>query len=121
MEPIQTTEAVVSGAGMLKADTIIHAVGPRFREANLEEKLRDTIMNSLKQAENKKIKKIAFPAMGAGFYGVPLKTCARVMFDTFTDYLNGDTKIEEVVICLLDNREYRPFQEQLASLLEEEK
>ena len=54
--------------------------------------------------------------MGTGFYGIALDLCARVMFDTIIDYLDGDSRIEEVVICLMDNREYLPFREYLFSL-----
>jgi O-acetyl-ADP-ribose deacetylase (regulator of RNase III) len=114
--PLKTTEVVLSSAGEMKADYIIHAVGPKFQEEDLESKLKETIMNSLKLADLKGIKKIAFPPMGAGFYGVPLDQSARVMFDTISEYLSGETEIDEVVICLLDNREFKPFQEQLLAV-----
>jgi O-acetyl-ADP-ribose deacetylase len=113
---LETTEAVTSEAGMLKAKNIIHAVGPRFKESGMEEKLSKTIINALKQADEKGIKQLAFPPMGTGFYGVPLDMCARVMFDTITKYLNGETSIEEVIIGLLDTREIKPFQQQLTAL-----
>ncbi|HDL19382.1 MAG TPA: O-acetyl-ADP-ribose deacetylase [Bacteroidetes bacterium] len=110
---LETTAAVTTEAGMLKAKYIIHAVGPRFKESNMEKKLEKTIVNSLKQAEEKNIKQLAFPPMGTGFYGVPLNMCARVMFNTITKYLNGETQIEEVIVGLLDSREYEPFKQQL--------
>jgi len=113
--PLQTTEAVVSSAGEMKAEYIIHAVGPRFQEENLEDKLKKTILNSLKKAEEKNIKAIAFPPMGAGFYGVPLNVSAEVTINTIREYLAGDTAIRDVVICLNDMREYKPFQSELAS------
>ena len=56
--------------------------------------------------------------MGAGFYGVPLDTSAQITLTTVADYLSGDTKIEEVVVSLLDSREYKPFQEKLATLVQ---
>ncbi len=114
--PKKTTEVVLSSAGEMKADYIIHAVGPKFQEEDLETKLKETIMNSLKLADLKGIKKIAFPPMGSGFYGVPLDQSARVMFETISEYLSGETEIDEVVICLLDNREFKPFQEQLLAV-----
>jgi len=115
-EPLETTEVLVSSAGEMKATFIIHAVGPRFQEEDLEQKLRDTILNVLREADTQGIKKIAFPPMGSGFYGVPLALSAEIMFETIPEYLSGDTRIEEVVICLLDNREYKPFQERLATV-----
>jgi O-acetyl-ADP-ribose deacetylase (regulator of RNase III) len=114
--PVETTQVVVSEAGKLNASFIVHAVGPRFNEEDMEGKLRTTVSNSLKAAEEKGIKRIAFPAMGAGFYGVPLDMCARVMIETIKSYLEGETEIQEVIICVIDRREFAPFETQLASL-----
>ena len=114
--PLETTEAVVSSAGEMKANYIIHAVGPRFQEEDIESKLRTTILNYLKCAEYKGIKAVAFPPMGTGFYGIPLDVSAQVMLDTIKEYFSGDAKIKDVVICLLDNREYKPFENQLSAM-----
>jgi O-acetyl-ADP-ribose deacetylase (regulator of RNase III) len=113
---INTTDVVVTAAGEMKAKQIIHAVGPRFQEEDLESKLRTTILNVLKAAEDTGIRAIAFPAMGVGFYGVPLDMSARVTLGTIKEYLSGDTRVEEVVVCLNDNREYKPFQNQFSAL-----
>ncbi|UCD94679.1 MAG: macro domain-containing protein [Candidatus Zixiibacteriota bacterium] len=113
---LQTTEAVVSSAGEMKANFIIHAVGPKFQEEGQEGKLRSTILNCLKKAEEEGIKAIAFPAMGVGFYGVPVKTSAAITLKTISEYLSGDTRINDVVVCLLDMREYKPFHEEFMSI-----
>ncbi len=109
-------EAVLTEAGRMKAKYIIHAVGPQFQVENQDGKLRDTILAAAKVAEEKGIKQLAFPAMGAGFYGVPLDMCCKVMLDTLKGYLGGDTSLEEVIVCVNDNREYKPFQAQMATL-----
>lgn len=116
LAPLQTGEAVVTAAGNLKAGYIVHAVGPRFQEEDIEGKLRTTILSSLKCADEKGIKQIALPAMGAGFYGIPLDVCARVMLGTTKSYLEGETGIEEVILCVLDSREYEPFNSELSKL-----
>ena len=54
--------------------------------------------------------------MGAGFYGVPLELCCRVMLQSIQAYLRGETKIEEVLLCAVDQREFAPFASQLALL-----
>ena len=41
--PVETGGVVVSGAGKLHADFIVHAVGPRFNEEDTEGKLRTTV------------------------------------------------------------------------------
>ncbi len=116
MAPVAAGEAVVSGAGNLKANHIIHAVGPKFREEDTESKLRTTVLNSLKRAEEKAVETLAFPAMGAGFYGIPPELCAKVMVDTITQHLQGSTVIKDVVICVLDTRQYTTFQNALGAL-----
>jgi len=114
--PVETGQAVVTEAGNLNASFIVHAVGPRFNEDDIEGKLRTTVLNSLKAAEERGIKRIALPAMGAGFYGVPLDVCSRVMVEAIKGYLEGETEIQEVIICVIDRREFAPFETQLASL-----
>jgi O-acetyl-ADP-ribose deacetylase (regulator of RNase III) len=114
--PVATGEVVVSGAGKLKAEFIIHAVGPRFQEEDTEGKLRTTVGNALRAAEEKGIQRIALPAMGTGFYGIPLDVCARVMIDSIREYLQGETEIQEVVICVIDQRELKPFEAVMAGL-----
>ena len=65
---IGTGEAVTTSAGNMKAKYIIHAVGPRFQEEDLEGKLRTTTLNVLRQGGEKGIKQLGFPAMGRRFF-----------------------------------------------------
>ncbi len=116
LAPVATGEAVVSSGGNLKAKYIIHAVGPRFQEEDMEGKLRQTTLNALRRAEEKGIRRVALPAMGAGFYGVPLEICAGVTLGAVKGYLEGKAGIEEVVFCLRESREYKIFQETLKKI-----
>ena len=74
------------------------------------------MLNSLKRAEEKGIEHVAFPAMGAGYYGIANDLCARVMLDVLKDYLEGETGIKELTICVLDSPQYQSFQTRLATL-----
>lgn len=116
LAPLKTTEAVVSSAGEMKANYIIHAVGPMFNEDETEKKLKATVLSVLNKADEANISQVAFPAMCCGFYCVPLETSADVTIETVAEYLKGDTGIREVIICLLDQREYKPFQARFAAL-----
>jgi O-acetyl-ADP-ribose deacetylase (regulator of RNase III) len=108
---ISTGDAVITSAGDLKSKYIIHAVGPRFQESNIEEKLITTMQNVLRIAEENKIREIGFPPMGTGFYGIPLELSARVMYKVLSDHLAGNTILEKVVISVIDQREFKAFQE----------
>lgn len=113
---LEVTEAAVTGAGKMKARYIVHAVGPAFQEENLESKLEATIVNALKCAEEKGIRRLAFPLMGAGFYGVPLPLSAATMVRTFREHLGRGSPIEEIIVCANDMREYRAFRDAMGTL-----
>jgi O-acetyl-ADP-ribose deacetylase (regulator of RNase III) len=104
-----TGEAVVTEAGALKADWIIHANGPKFREEDEEGKLRKTVKSALSRAEEKGVKRLAFPPIGTGLYQVPLDVCSRVMVDTISKHLANGGTLVEVLIVAPDNREFNPF------------
>jgi len=99
--PIPMWEAVVTEAGKLSADLIIHAVGPRFREDDIEEKLLKTMRNTLLRAEERGVKTLA---------------SARVMLDALKGHLSGSTQIREVVISVLDHPQFNAFESALAAL-----
>jgi O-acetyl-ADP-ribose deacetylase (regulator of RNase III) len=113
---IKTGEAVITSAGELKTNYIVHAVGPRFQEDETEKKLEKTMGSALQVASEKGIAQIAFPPMGSGFYGIPLNTCAHVMLGAIKKYLSQGSSLKEIIICVLDNREYKVFQEEWKSL-----
>ena len=114
LAPVETGAAVITAGGEMKAKHIIHAVGPRFQEEDEEAKLRKTMLSVLKCAEENRVATLAFPPMGTGFYGVPLDLSARVMLETIRDRLsNGQSSIQEVLICLMDSREFPAFEAQM--------
>jgi O-acetyl-ADP-ribose deacetylase (regulator of RNase III) len=113
---LETTRSVATGAGELNARLIIHAVGPRFQEQDTEAKLRETMRSALAVAEEQGVSTLAFPPMGCGFYGVPMDLSARVMFDELRRHLEGETGLREVTVCVIDNREYKPFADRLAAM-----
>ncbi|MBU4581336.1 MAG: macro domain-containing protein [Proteobacteria bacterium] len=107
---VNTTDVVVTGGGNLQAKYILHAVGPRFQEEDSEEKLGKTMLNTLLKAQKHQMQKIVFPAMGAGFYGIPLEVCARITLEAVRAFLEKATTLQEVVFCLRDSRELKVFQ-----------
>ncbi len=114
-------EALVTGAGNLKAKRIIHAVGPRHHEPDEEAKLRRTVRSALAAAEESGVRQVAFPAMGVGFYGVSLDLCSTVMLQEIVSRLQRETPLREVVLCVLDPREMAPFEKRFKSISEGDK
>lgn len=106
-------EAVVTQAGILKAEYIIHVNGPKFREEDEKGKLERTVSAALSRAEEKGIKHLAFPPIGTGMYQVPLDLCANVMVDTISRHLANGSTLEEVLIVVQDPREITPFEKKV--------
>lgn len=107
---LKVTEVVTTAAGNLKARAIIHAVGPAFQEEHLEEKLYQTVLNVLREADRNGFKRLALPEMGVGFYGIPLTLSAQTTLRAISDYVqNNQTGLEELTISVLDTRDLAPF------------
>lgn len=109
--------AVITTAGKLKAKWVIHAVGPMMGEGNEDYKLSSAIKNSLKLAEEHNLQSIAFPAISTGIYGYPIDKCAKIMLENVNEYLNGNTNIKEVVVCLWGNESYEVFKNRLSEII----
>lgn len=106
---VATGEAIVTKAGLLKADHIIHTNGPKFREPNEEGKLQQATKSALLRAEEIGAKRVAFPSIGTGLYQVNVDLCARVMVDTISEHLRNGSSLDEVLLVVPDTREHAPF------------
>lgn len=105
--------AVITGAGKLKAKHVIHAVGPKMGEGDEDRKLASAIRSSLAVADRHGLKSIALPAISTGVYGFPIDRCARILLTEVYRYLQGGTKIERVVVSLLDDDTFEIFKREL--------
>ena len=108
--------AVITTAGNLKAKHVIHAVGPMMGEGDEDNKLKNATINSLKVADENKLKSIAFPAISTGIFGYPLDRCAAIMLQETINYLAGATALEKAVFCLFDQGAFDVFDETLKKL-----
>jgi O-acetyl-ADP-ribose deacetylase (regulator of RNase III) len=121
--PIPLGEAVLTGAGKLRARYIIHAASMQLGGRTSEAALRNSTRNSLKRAAEQRLKSIAFPAIGTGIAGFPIERCAVVMLEEIRDHLRGTTvdrvePVERVEIVLFDDRGLSVFQDALAKMLD---
>ena len=113
LAPLDVGQAVVTSGGKLKAKHIIHVVGPRFQEEDLERKLAEAVRSALGAAEARAIARLALPPLGVGFYGVPLDVCARVTVSELRRHLAQGSLLREVIICVRDTHEIAPFEREL--------
>lgn len=111
----KTGEAVITSGGLLKAKYVIHTVGPIWHGGNNKEDslLADCYTNSLKLAEEKGIKTIAFPNISTGVYGFPKQRAAEIAINTVRNYSSGNTTIEKIIFVCFDNENYKIYSELL--------
>jgi len=109
--PIPIGEAAITGAGKLKAKYVIHAATMGMDFDTDEEKIRSSTRNSLKRAEEKKIRSIAFPALGCGVGGFPVKRAAEVMLEEIKAHLEEteSSSLKEIVFVLYDKNSFDAF------------
>ncbi len=121
--PIKVGEAVATGAGRLKARYVIHAAAMGYDDQGRmippsSESIRSATLNSLLLAEKLGLKSIAFPALGTGVGGFPLKEAAEIMVRTVREHLAKGSSLEKVVFVLFGDEAYEAFQKALGEVPE---
>ena len=104
--PIPIGEAVVTKAGKLKAKYVIHAAVMGQDLMTNEEYIKNATLNSLKRAEELKIKSLAFPTFGTGVGGFSVERCAQIMLCQVKDFSKKVKYLEEVLFVLFDKKSY---------------
>ena len=105
--------AVITGAGKMRFKHVIHAVGPRFGEGDDDRKLASAVRASLALADRHGLKSLALPAISTGNFGFPLDRCARILLTEVHRYLQGGTKLQQVVVVLAGEEAYTAFTREL--------
>jgi len=104
-------EAAITTGGKLKARCVIHAASMQLGGRTTAESLRASTRNSLARAAEKGLKTIAFPAVGTGIAGFPMRACARIMLEEVVRHLKGKTSLEQVRFVLFDSAARKTFEE----------
>src|SRR5258708_14450012 len=94
--------AAITTGGKLKARFVIHAASMQLGGKTNAESLRHAAAHSLRIANERGLKTIAFPAVGTGIAGFPLKDCAEIMLREAAQHLRGETSLETVYFVLFD-------------------
>src|SRR6185503_16456577 len=104
--------AVVTSGGLLKAQCIIHAaVNPLGMWADAKS-VRNAVKATLKKADEKKIKRLAFPALGTGAGALAVERCADILIEEVMKHCEPDqTSLEEVMFVLYDEKPFAIFEE----------
>ncbi len=109
-------KAVITSGGRLAARYVIHTVGPVWRGGNQNEPLilASAYQESLRLAEQKQLKSLAFPSISTGAYGYPLEAAAAVAVKTILTYLKEEAvSVKEVVMVLYDSHALAAYERAL--------
>ena len=100
-----TGEAKITKGYKLKAEYVIHTVGPIYSGSKNDPwMLANCYKNSLELAKKNDIHSIAFPAISTGVYGYPLKDATKIALRTVAEWLlmNTDYEMHVLFSCFDD-------------------
>jgi O-acetyl-ADP-ribose deacetylase (regulator of RNase III) len=101
-----TGDAVVTGAGRLRARYVFHTVGPIYRDGQHGEPelLASCYRTCLRLADERGAASIAFPAISTGVYGYPLASAASIAVRETVEHLNrAGTSIQRALFVVFDH------------------
>jgi O-acetyl-ADP-ribose deacetylase (regulator of RNase III) len=102
--------AAITSGGNLKARYVIHAASMQLGGRTTASALRSSTVYCLRLAAEKKLKSIAFPAVGTGIAGFPMRECAEIMLGECVAHLEGKTSLERIHFVLFDHASLDVFQ-----------
>ncbi|MCP5008337.1 MAG: O-acetyl-ADP-ribose deacetylase [Planctomycetes bacterium] len=111
-----TGEAVITSGGNLKAQYVIHTVGPVWSGGNNSEDLllRNAYFNSLKIADDSGVPSISFPSISTGAYGFPIDRAADIAIPTVKGFIHKHS-FEEVRFVLFSHEVLKVYEDTLAN------
>ncbi len=106
-------EAVITTAGNLVAQKVIHTVGPVWNKGQSaeESKLKNCYLNSLQLADEKGYKSIAFPNISTGIYRFPREKAAPIAIETVQSF--SPQHLEKVIFVCYDSANFYIYQDVL--------
>ena len=103
--------AAITTGGRLKAKHVIHAASMQLGGSTTARDLRSSTAHSLQIAAQNGLKSVAFPAVGTGIAGFPMRECAEIMLDEAIKHVTGSSSIERIYFVLFDDSSLRVFKE----------
>ncbi|MBI1738470.1 MAG: macro domain-containing protein [Acidobacteria bacterium] len=102
--------AAITSGGNLKARYVIHAASMQLGGRTTAAALRSSTAHCLRLAAEKNLKSIAFPAVGTGIAGFPMRECAEIMLRVCVEHLKGKASLERIHFVLFDQASLDVFE-----------
>lgn len=114
--PVAIGAAIVTSAGDLPARYVIHAAVMGQNLVTDAATIRAATRNSLALAEGMGLRSIAFPALGTGVGGFPVRECASIMLHEANSCLETCSRLELVRFVLWGTESAGIFESELRCL-----
>lgn len=113
-----TGQAVITTAGRLDAQYVVHTVGPVWNGGSMGEPdlLRSCYLRSLELAAHHGAQSIAFPSISTGAYGYPIGQAAPVALGAARDFAVQNAAFAEIRFVLFFAADLGVYQQSLADL-----
>jgi O-acetyl-ADP-ribose deacetylase len=108
--------AAITSGGNLKARHVIHAASMQLGGQTTAHALRSSTAHSLRIAAQQGLKTIAFPAVGTGIAGFPMRECAEIMLREAEKHFQQATSLEKIYFVLFDKEALEIFEEVLQEI-----
>ena len=117
-----TGDAVITAGGNLRANYVIHAVGPVWSGGRQgeEEKLASAYRRTLEVAVENNCRSVAFPSLSTGAYRYPVTLAARTALSTVITFQEQNQKPELVRFVLFDENTHSAYVDALKQILAED-
>lgn len=104
-------KAVVTTAGKMAAEYVIHTVGPVWHGGNSNEPeiLKNAYINSLKAAAEKQMESVAFPAISTGVYRFPKNKAARIAFSAAEEFASMSEYPRKIIFVFFSESDEKIF------------
>ena len=111
----RTGEAVITTAGKLNANYVVHTVGPVYHDGEIGEaaQLASCYRSCLDLVIEHGQRSVAFPCISTGIYGFPAREAAEVAINTVKWYIDPPEDLEVIFVCF-DDKSFAIYQELLA-------
>ena len=108
---LPTGEAVITAAGDLPAQYVIHTVGPIYgrHQGREAEMLSACYRNAMALAIKYSLNSMAFPSISTGAFGYPRDQAAIVVSEAIEEFLSVNSSIVDVRLVFFDQSDARVF------------
>jgi O-acetyl-ADP-ribose deacetylase (regulator of RNase III) len=108
--------AAITSAGRLRARYVIHAASMQVGGETTARALQSSTAHCLRIASERRLRSVAFPAVGTGIAGFPVSECARIMLREAVDHLKVPTSLEKIYFVLFDASALAAFEKVWAEM-----